>query len=706
MRKLLAILAAFAFVFFVLNVNSAFAEDQPKEDEKKADEALKGPDESAPGKIYNFDGWDLKKAIEYLARKIKKPIVYTDGLSGTINYVSFVPIKEEDLLPLFETLLNLNGWQMVDVGNMVKIIQLREGEGIPSAFYSDDDRKLLRERDRIITQVFKLNYLNASEAMATLSNFTISRTVVAIPQSNSLLITDYETVILRLARILNTIDIPGPKIVHKVVKIENANVDTLTAYIDSYLKTLSTSIGSGTVSTGNTVRRNPRIQTQQTTASSNMVEAMAIPDARTNSFILIGTQSDIDKIEEFIKSVDLESTSSGKYHVIRLENIAAKDIASTLNEAFSKSATPKGGLEEKAVIIAFESQNSLIVLASQSQFDDIRDMVEKLDKPSMQVLIRTVIVEISTKKMREIGFELGTGDFPSTNSYRGFGTTFGSTNKYVVPGVGATYPGGSGLTLGLVKDVNGIWAIPALLQAIQTDTDIELLAEPQILATDNEEAELTISEKIPYSTISNTSTTSTNSTATYGGDYEASIKLKITPHIRSKDYLTLELEQIVEQFYQSEFSFDTVSGTEANRPSKSVREAKTKVGVPSGGYIVIGGMTRTKTDEIVSKIPWLGDIPGIGHLFRKTSRTAEKLNLYIFLQPEIIATPEDLVSITNKSQMDLDLLRAARRNKNKLVKPSDKEKKAMEQEAEDRRKKNSNQEPKESNDKSRPTISK
>ncbi|MDZ7814638.1 MAG: type II secretion system secretin GspD [Planctomycetota bacterium] len=665
MKKLLLLFAVLAFGVFALPT-VVYAEEADNGGEETVEE--KGPDEATPGKIYNFDGWDLKKAVEYLARKLEKPIVYTEGLSGTINYVSYVPIKEEDILPLFETLLNLNGWQMVDMGSMIKIVPMQEGQGIPSAFYSDEERDQLRDRDRIITQVFKLEYLDATEAMQTLSNFTISRMVVAIPQSNSLLITDYETVILRIAGILNAIDIPGPKITHKVVMIKNANVETLKTFVDSYLESLSSSPGAmaaASKQTNQRVVRRPNRTTNPTTPASSTT--MAIPDPRTNSFILIGTEDEIEMIEAFIKDIDLESTSPGNYHVIRLKNIPAKDLAQTLNDAFAKIKQPQGSTEQQPVIIAFESQNSLIVLANQSQFESIGNMIEQLDLPQMQVLIRTVIVEVTTTKLRELGIELASGDFPVADNYRGFGTTFGATNKYVVPGSGAAFPGGAGVTVGLIRDRNGVWAIPSLLQAVQRDKDIELLAEPQILATDNEKASLTISEKIPYSTITNTDSDS-NSTATYGGDYEAQIKLEITPHIRSGDYLTLEMKQTVEQFFQSEFSFDTVSGTEANRPAKTVREAETRVGVPNGGYVVIGGMTRTKTDETVSKVPWLGDIPGIGHLFRKQSRSVDKVNLYIFLQPEIIVEPGDLMAATERAQIDLELLRKSRRNRDPLTK--------------------------------------
>ncbi|GAB4151100.1 MAG: type II secretion system secretin GspD [Planctomycetota bacterium] len=668
MRKLSAGILVLLSFFLLLWAVPAFGEEAAPKGDKPTEE-VEEPVETPEGIRLNFDGWDMRKAVEYLAKKLKKPILYTDNLGGSINYVSYVPIKSEDLVPVFETILNLNGWQMVEVAGMIKIIPLQQDQGIPAAFYTPEQVSELRARDRIITQVLKLKHLDANTAMTTLGNFSISRTIVAVPQTNSLVVTDYETVILRLTTILNTIDVPGPKIIHKVVPLKHANVDTLKTYIDSYITTVAKSPYQMTSTTATNPRRPPVQQpSPQATSAALGSQMLAIPDPRTNSFILIGTVEEIAQIEAFIADIDRESTSSGNYHVVRLQNIPAKDLATTLNDAFAKAVSPKGEAEQKPVIIAFEGQNSLIVLASQAQFEEIRGMIEQLDKPQMQVLIRTVIVEVTTTKLRELGIEFASGDFPVPDGYRGFTSTFGTTNKYVVPGVSGTLPGGSGISLGIVRDRNGVWAIPALLQAVQSDKDIELLAEPQILATDNEDAELIISEKIPYSTISNTNTTSSTSTATYGGDYEASIKLKITPHIRSKDYLTLEVSQTVEQFFKSDFSFDTVSGTEANRPAKSVREATTRVGVPNRGYVVIGGMTRTKTDETITKVPWLGDIPGIGHLFRKSSRSVEKVNLYIFLQPEIISEPGELVSISEMARVDLERLRRSRANRDPLAK--------------------------------------
>ncbi len=679
-----ALSVALFILFAAACARVSWAEQKPPagsgKKEAAEDKELKEPRETEKGIYLNFDGYDLRKAIEYLARKIKKPIVFAEGFGGTINYVSFVPIPKENLLPVFETILNLNGWQMVEVAGMIKIIQMQQGAGLPTAFRTDKERAELQARDRIITQVFKLRYIPVNEAVSTLTNFTISRNIVAVQHSNSLIVTDYETIVLRLAAILNEVDVPGPEIKHKVVPLKYASVDTLKTYLDSYLKTLASVPSSAPATVQRPTSRRPVRTTSVPTGAA--FQPVAIPDVRTNSFILIGTEDDIAKMEEFIKEVDRESTSTGNYHVVRLQNIPAKDLATTLNEAVSKAYTNKGKNEQQPVIIAFEGQNSLIILASQSQFEEIESMIEELDKPQMQVLIRTVIIEVSTSKMRELGIEFASGDFPTKDGYRGFVSTFGTSNKYVVPGVSATYPGGTGLTLGLVRDRNGIWAIPALLQAVQRDKDVELLAEPQILATDNEKAELTLSDKIPYSTISNTNN-STSQTATYGGDYEASISLKITPHIRSKDYLTLEIEQKVEQFYQSEFTFDVVAGTQANRPAKTVREAKTRVGVPNGGYIVIGGMTRNKTDETITKVPWLGDIPGIGHLFRKSKRSVEKVNLYIFLQPEIIGEPSDLVTITERAKVDLEILRRSRLHRDPLARQAFKGLGAKERESED-----------------------
>ncbi len=661
------LLALLAFAVVSLPASVIYAEEKAEGKEGEDEKEFK-PEETDAGIMLNFEGYDLRKAIEYLSRKLKKPIIFSDGFGGTVNYISFVPIPKENLLPVFETILNLNGWQMVEVAGMIKIVAMQQGAGVSTSFKTDKEREALAARDRIITQVFKLQYLDSNSAIATLSNFLISRNIVAIEHANSIIITGFESEILRIATVLNEVDIPGPKITHKVITLKFASVDTLGTYLDAYIKTMASSpVSSSPIQSGRRPAGQPGAQPAG--GATSAYSPVAIADSRTNSFIIIGTEDNIQQIEEFIKSVDLEATSAGNYHVFPLKNINAKDIATTLNEAVSKAyAGKQTPNDQQPVIIAFESQNALIILASASKFEEIKKLVENLDVPQKQVLIRTVIVEVSTSKMREIGIELASGDFPTSDGYRGFGSTFGTTNKYVVPGVSTTYPGGTGLTLGVIRDRSGVWAIPALLQAVQRDKDIDLLAEPQILATDNEKASLTISEKIPYSTISSTSTTTTSSTATYGGDYEASIKLTITPHISSTEYLTLEIEQTVEQFFKSEFTFDTVSGTEANRPSKTVREAKTKIGVESGKCVVIGGLTRNKTDETVSKIPWLGDIPGIGHLFRKASRSVEKVNLYIFLQPEIITNPDDLERVSNLAHEKLDVLRKSRLNRDKLAK--------------------------------------
>ncbi|MFA4986101.1 MAG: secretin N-terminal domain-containing protein [Candidatus Brocadiia bacterium] len=661
MKKMSLLCADLLLTFSCALSRVAFAEEKPPDGDKKED--VQEPVETEKGITFNFNGWDMKKAVEYLARVRKVAIIYPDNFAGTINYVSFVPIPKENVLPLFETLLNLNGWQMIEVAGVIKIVPLQQGLGMSTGFYTDADRANLKARDRIITQVFKLRFLGATDAIATLTNFTITRNIVAVPMSNSVIVTDYETVILRLATILNEVDIEGPKVVYDTIELKFANVDNVKTYLDQYVKTIGSMVSS---TSGGTPQ--PRPTPQPTSSTPSVIQPVAIPDTATNSFILMGTTGDVEKMKEFITKIDRKRTSAGRYHVIKLQNISAKDVSTPLNEAFAKAGVDKTSPDPAPVIIAFEVQNALIVLSNATQFEEIQKMVADLDTPQMQVLIRTTIVEVSTSKLRELGVELASGDMPSADGYRGFASTFGTADKYIVPGVSTTLPGSSGFTFGIVRDRGGVWAIPVLLEAIQNDKDTELLAEPQILAIDNEKAVLRISETIPYSTITNpTSGSTTSSTSTYGGDYEAKIQLTITPHIRSADYLSLEIDQLVEQFYQSQFSFDVAAGSSANRPAKTIRQATTKVGVANHGYVVIGGMTRNKIDETNSKVPWLGDIPGLGLLFRKTSRSVEKVNLYIFLQPEIITTKDQLTAVSRDAAINLDLLNRARAKKDPLA---------------------------------------
>jgi general secretion pathway protein D len=292
-------------------------------------------------------------------------------------------------------------------------------------------------------------------------------------------------------------------------------------------------------------------------------------------------------------------------------------------------------------VVADEQTNSLLIEADQRQYDEIVEIIKKLDKRRPQVFIEAVIVEVSTTSALNFGFEIAALDTAS-DTWRGAGGTiwglstpkdnnFESLEK--VPNLAM-----GGIAF-LFREKFG--RIPLLMQVFQADTDLNVLSTARILTNDNQKGVMKVTDQVPiFSTVD----TQTGQSRTVMDRFEdAGITLDITPHISADDYLRLEINLLVEDFERGLSAAGSV-------PGKKSRSIVGTLTIPDKEIVVIGGLTSKKTNKVVNKITLLGDIPILGHLFRYTTDNEEKRNLYMFICPQIMRDErfEDLVRETGK----------------------------------------------------------
>ncbi len=183
-----------------------------------------------------------------------------------------------------------------------------------------------------------------------------------------------------------------------------------------------------------------------------------------------------------------------------------------------------------------------------------------------------------------------------------------------------------------------------MIRAYQTDSDIHILATPQIMTLDNEEAEIQVAKNIPFLTRKDTSET--------GVDYsnyefkDVGVTLNIVPQINQEGFVRLKISQEVAQVVADESS--------VGLPTTLKRVAKTTVTIKDGHTIVIGGLIDETMSQGTSQVPCLGDIPGLGWLFKSTSRSNDKTNLFIFVTPHIIENPAKAKEIYQKKKDQIE----------------------------------------------------
>jgi general secretion pathway protein D len=392
----------------------------------------------------------------------------------------------------------------------------------------------------------------------------------------------------------------------------------------------------------------------------------------TNSVIITDSVSNIRKIEILIHAMDVAAPEGrGKINVYNLKNANAEDIAKLLSALVSRLPVAQVGgaagqpvnpstiLEGAVNISADKATNTLIIVALPSDFELVKDVIQKLDVRRRQVYVETAIIEMSLAKQRELGFEFQAANLNQLEGNNATmaigGTNFGNIGNAMVSGP-AALASTNGLSVAAVRGTftfKGIeyLNIGALLHAVQTDADVNVLSTPNILTTDNQKAEIMVGQNVPFK-VAQSQNAATGGAALLN-TYErkdVGIKLSLTPQITSDDNVRLEVNQEISDV------IETSAANEAG-PTTSKRSASTTVVVKDRDTMVIGGLIRDNVTKSTIKVPFFGDIPVLGWLFKYKTTRVEKTNLMIFITPHIIKTAEESAELTRQRENILNEFR-------------------------------------------------
>jgi len=371
--------------------------------------------------------------------------------------------------------------------------------------------------------------------------------------------------------------------------------------------------------------------------------------APTNSLIVTDSVSNIRKVESLIRAMDVAAPQGkGKINVYYLKHANAEDIAKMMQGLVSRlpAATAAGAaqpvgpttiLEGTVTITADKATNSLIIVGSPGDFETMKDVVEKLDIRRRQVYVEAAIIEMSLTKSLDLGFEFQYVDQnninnPNTNTITpAGGTNFGNIGN-VVTGGPAGLAGINGL---VVAGIKGVFTYNG-------NGDVNVLSTPNLLTLDNQKAEIMVGSNIPFVTgQSQNAATGGTAILTSIDRKDVGITLKLTPQITSDNNVRLDI-------YEEISAIITTPGLNPNvvGPSTSKRSASTTVVVKDRQTMVIGGLISDNVTASTSAVPFLGDIPILGWLFKTKSTSVDKTNLMIFITPYIIRNEMDADEMT------------------------------------------------------------
>ena len=626
--------------------------------EKKAKPRIKAAEQVQ----INFPDIDLNVLINLISQMTGRNFIVDPAVKGKVTIIAPDKISVDDAYRVFESVLEVHGFATVPSGSVTKIVPAVQArsKSIPTVLKGETSRT----DDKIVTRIIPMTNISPDEVKKFLTPL-ISKTSVVIPyeQSKLLIIADALSNINRLMEIITAMDVPVDGEELEIIPLKHASVESITKSVGQIF--------------AQTAARRPGTTTL---AQSFKI----IPYERTNSLIVFGTKEQIAKLKLMLEELDVAVTNEGgNIHVYNLQHANAEEMVKVLtslptgkqsgDSAKSVVAAPKpktgeepqpkvdtvaatpapvlsSQLSADIKITADPETNTLIVTASKEEYMVLEEVIKQLDIPRRMVYLEALIMEVSIDKQFEIGAEWGgLGSFHDETGTLGAG--FSKSNFNLINGVSKGTAGmASGATLGILKKgvkIGGTYFpdIGTVVNAFQKDSDINIIATPQILTTDNKEATITVGENVPYITSKNSSSTGSTQDYTNYEYKDVGTTLKITPQINQANLLRLDIAVEVTRL-KSEAGVAT--------PTTYKRSAATTVVVHNQEIVVIGGMIGQDATSGDYKVPLLGDVPVLGWLFKTHENSGRKTNMFIFIAPRIVNSTPELADLYYKKRDKLE----------------------------------------------------
>ncbi|MFT7687008.1 MAG: general secretion pathway protein D [Candidatus Azotimanducaceae bacterium] len=571
--------------------------------------------------VINIKNGDIREFTTLVSKITGKSFILDQRVKGQVTVISSTNLDKDGIYELFLSVLRVHGYAAIPTGDVIKIVQnvLAKQSGNPLDFQANAGGESL------ITRVIPVLNTPSVELVKVLRPLIPQYGHIApLANPNVLIISDHADNISRLISIIDTIDIADATTT-RIIQLKEAWVEDMVALLE---KLAPERIGKGAKGP-NTV--------------------MIVANERTNSLVIKGLPGTLDKLISLIDELDVPGNRAGTIQVVRLAHSDAKEMAEILKNLVADTDGPsKTGQKVDTNIQADEALNALVIRADPATMTELKNIISQLDVRRIQVLIEAAIVEVTESYNKELGTELAIGDRESSNSPLAITNPTGVLAS-ILNGVVTSDPsnvslGTSPVIVGGKENIGGV-SFAFVIQALQANTDVNLLSTPSITTMDNEEAKIVVGQSVPFRTGSTTtgSNGASNPFTTINRE-DVGLTLQVTPHVHDGNLIRLEVMQEVSEVEQS-----TNIGSDGSADLiTSKRTIETTILADDGEIVVLGGLIRDKVTESDSGVPLLKDIPGLGFLFKKKTKKQEKQNLMVFLRTTVLTTQEDIKKATQR----------------------------------------------------------
>ena len=621
----------------------------------------------------NFVNAEIESVARTLATLLRHNLVVDPRVKGTINLSTETPVTPAQAWQQFLAVIRLQGFAVVEAQGLFKILPEadaklqggsvqqvnRSGSRTGGSNADNSDANLGNGGGQVVTQIFRLNHEQANNLLPVLRPLiSPNNTINVNPGNNSLVITDYADNLQRMARIIASLDVSNAGEV-EVIALKNAIAIDLAPLVSRLIESNGNAAAAGTPATPG--------------QTGNDYKTTLIAEPRSNTLILrAANPARAALVRSLIDKLDQPGTQnpSGNIHVVYLKNADATKLAATLraavtgevrtptnNATLNNAANPMGNNAGAAGSLTSNSNNAsttggqiqadtatnaLIITAPEPQYRQLRAVIDMLDQRRAQVMVESLIAEVNADKALQMGIQW---QAPFGSNAAG-GTNFGSTGNIAGLSQGSTAAAaagvGTGLNIGTLRTVNGRNVLGSLANFLETNGDANILSTPTLLTLDNEEAKIVVGQNVPFITgqytSNNTATGSVNPFQTVERK-DVGLTLRVKPQISETGTVKLTIFQEVSSV---DYTKASTIGLITNK-----RSIESNVLVEDGSVIVLGGLLSDSFSGNKSQVPGLGDIPGLGWLFRNESRTRSKANLMVFLRPIVVRDASATEALSN-----------------------------------------------------------
>ncbi len=548
----------------------------------------------------NFKNLQIIDLIKVTSKIINKNILLTHKITGKVDFISNKPVSKDEIVNILIYVLESKGYTLVDNDGILRIVRLNDASKYNMPVINNKKANTYQ----MVTEIFSVKNANVDYVSSKIRHLiSKSAKLVTDKDSNSIVLTDFVSNINTVKKVIKIISQDSKRYI-KVVKLKNVKAPTIATDLKAVAKTIY----------------NEKILKEK-------VDILVNKD--TNSIMFVGKKPNVEYLVNYLENIDKQESLVAKtVEVIYLKNAESKNVIKMLQGIISnkKYKDPNN----KPYVSSDDESNAIILMGQKEELAYFKELIKKLDIDRQQVYVQARIIEVSEKRTRDVGIKYGlSGTIEQSNGIASLSASLSENS--VIPAIPLVSSSGNVIN----KD---ILAMGVSINLLNQNGAADIVSEPSLLCINNKKSTIYAGQTVSIKTASSTSSGGVANDTFKRED--VGLTLSIKPRISTGNKVLLEISTKVEDVSKS----DGANG----QPDTSKKELETSAIVNDGESVILGGYIKQTKSMTQDKVPFFGDIPLLGSLFRNNREVKDKINLVIIITPYIVPKSKDLTYIRNQ----------------------------------------------------------